>query len=112
MTMDNQLSILGRIVRQGPQAPLAGDTLTLPVYKYEVLEPAGGLRRGERIDVAHMTADADDPGFAVGSVRRLSLVDDLPPRSTLLFHQDYPWSSSTLWFCSESSPAGDGTSES
>jgi hypothetical protein len=102
--MSQPLIITGRIMRQGPQAPLAGYILALPVYEYEVVEPAGELRSGARLDVAHRNADVDDPGFAVGRLRRLQLAKDFPPRSTLLFWHDHPRRGERVWFAIESTP--------
>jgi hypothetical protein len=107
--MAQSLTIIGRITIQGPQAPLAGDVLALPVYEYEIVEPDGELRRGERLDVAHRTADVDDPDFAVGRLRRLSLTRQFPVGSTLLFRHDMPRRGDKVWFCSESTSIADAT---
>jgi hypothetical protein len=103
------LTIVGRIIIQGPQAPLAGDVLALPVYEYEVVEPAGELRQDEQLNVAHRAADVDDPGFAAGRLRRLSLTREFPAGATLLFLRDAPRRDGNLWFCPESTPIAGGT---
>lgn len=99
------LTITARILIQGPQAPVAGDGLTLSVYDYEVVEPERPLHAGDAIQVAHREADVDDPGFAVGRLRRLELERDLPPRASLLY--GVRQRRNTLpWYCPASSPVG------
>jgi hypothetical protein len=95
--------IIGRIIGQGPLAALPGDTLELPVYGYEVVEGDGGLAPGARIDVAHRDADPDDPGFAVGRLRRLELTREIPKAAVLLFFGDQSHHSQAVWFCPRSS---------
>src|SRR5262245_18275796 len=106
--MSVTLNIVGRITRQGPRAPLAGDALSLPVYEYEIVEPAGSLRRGELICVGHRSADVDSPEFAVGRLRRLRLTDEFPPHGTLLFADGQPRHGHKVWFCPESAPMANG----
>ena len=97
------LTITARILTQGPQAPAAGDGLTLSVYDYEVVEPAPPLHTGDLIQVAHLDADVDDSGFAVGQLRRLQLERDLPPRASLLYGSRQP-RGALPWYCPASSP--------
>ena len=94
--------MVARVTRQGPQAPLKGDTWSLSVFEYEVLESAGQPRVRALIQVAHQDADVDDPGFAVGAVRRLRLQRSLPPGATLLWHGTQQRTSALPWFCVES----------
>lgn len=100
--MTQSLTIIGRIISQGPQAPRAGDGLALPVYEYEVVDPAGELKRGMRVGVAHLLADVNDPTFAVGRLRRLLLSRDFPRGSTLLFRSESASHGRVVWFCAES----------
>jgi hypothetical protein len=100
-----ELTITGRITRQGPQAPHAGDGFALSVYEYEVVEGAGSLQAGVIIDVAHRESDANELGFSVGRLRRLHLSSELPPRATLL-NRDGPSRGGRVWFCDESSTGG------
>jgi hypothetical protein len=100
------LSITARILWQGPQAPAAGDGFTLSVYDYEVVTPDSPLHVGELIQVAHLEADADDPGFAVGQLRRLALERDIPPGASLLYASRQE-RSAPPWYCPASSPVGE-----
>jgi hypothetical protein len=96
------LVLLARILRQGPQAPDAGDGLALPVYSYEAVESVGPVTAGDRLAVAHRHADVDDPGFAPGQLRRLSLVSEAPKHATLLYAHDEARGSGPVWYCAES----------
>jgi hypothetical protein len=99
------LTITAHILIQGPQAPAAGDGLTLSVYDYKVVEPAQPLHAGDSIQVAHLAADVDDPGFAVGQLRRLELERDFPPRASLLYGSRQ-LRNALPWYCPASSPLG------
>jgi hypothetical protein len=100
--MAENLTITARITIQGPQAPLPGTIFALPVYQYEVVEPDGELRQGALIEVAHRSADVDDPGFAVGRLRRLWLRRDLPKSAMLWFWRGHQQTGESLWFCPRS----------
>lgn len=100
--MSELLSLLARVTRQGPVAPLAGDTLSLSVYEYEALEPAGPIVAHETVSVAHRTADAADPAFAVGRKRVLELTRTMPPRGTPLYSEGQTRRSEQLWYCPQS----------
>jgi hypothetical protein len=103
--MSELLTLLARIIRQGPVAPRAGDSLSLSVYEYEAAEAAGPIAARDRIDVAHRESDASDPGFAVGRTRFLKLTRTQPAGSTLLYWNDQPPRPERLWFCPESRSA-------
>jgi len=105
--MPETLTITGRITTQGPQAPLAGDTLSLPVYESGVVDRAGSLQPGAPVDVAHRYADVDDPGFAVGRMRRLHLSSDLPAHATLLYPEGRSSGVRRVWFCADSVAIGE-----
>lgn len=100
-----KLTVIARILLQGPQAPAAGDGLTLSVYGYEVVEPVPPLQAGDSIPVAHLDADVDDPGFAVGQLRRLTLERDLPEQASLLYASRQQ-RSPLPWYCPVSSLIG------
>jgi hypothetical protein len=104
--MAELLTLPARIIRQGPVAPLAGDTLSLSVYEYEALEAAGPIAAHEHLDVAHRDADADDPSFAVGRTRLLKLTRTMPEGSALLYWDRQAPASERLWYCPESRPLG------
>ena len=107
MTSALKITITARILVQGPQTPAAGDGLAFSVYGYEVVEAAPPLKAGSSIQVAHLDADVDDPGFAVGQLRRLSLERDIPKRGTLLYGARQQ--RDTLpWYCPVSSLIGGG----
>lgn len=102
--MPELLTLSARIVRQGPVAPHAGDSLTLSVYEYEALGHARPIAAGDHIDVAHREADASDPAFAVGRKRLLKLTRTMPDGSTLSYWDKQPPRPERLWFCPQSSP--------
>lgn len=100
--MADHLFVIGRILIQGPQVPLPGDSLDLSVYLYLVLKSDGSPAIGEQIEVAHRQADFRDPGFAVGSTRRLELSREVPRRGTLLFAQGGHRPDRIVWYCPNS----------
>lgn len=106
-------TVTARVLIRGPQAPLPGDALALPVYVYEVVVAGGGHPAGERLLVAHLEADADDPAFARGRVRRLDICAALPTSATLLHGPATLADPGHVWYCARSeaaiaaSPTGD-----
>jgi hypothetical protein len=107
MNMPGALVIVARILRQGPQAPLAGDGLALPVYEYEAVESVGLVTVADRLEVAHREADVDDPGFAPGRLRRLHLSPTLPKDATLLYASNDVPRGGPVWYCARSEPVSD-----
>lgn len=99
--MSDDIILIGRIVIQGPQTPLPGIMHALPVYRYEAQEAARDIRKGATIDVAHQDADSDDAGFAVGAVRRLWLLGDLPEAVDLWLAEGMR-PNGRVWFCRRS----------
>lgn len=98
-------TVTARVLIRGPQAPLPGDTLALPVYVYDVVVAGGGHAAGERLLVAHLDADADDPAFARGRVRRLEICAALPASATLLHGPATLADPGHVWYCARSEPA-------
>lgn len=96
--MSASFTLLACIRAQGPATPLAGDTLSLPVYVYEALGHTRAISRGDQLYVAHREADPADPGFAVGAVRELELTEALPPHGSLLFTGGRPVGI-RCWYC-------------
>ena len=74
-------------------------------YAYEVVLAEAPFVVGERILVAHLDADADDPGFRPGRMRRLELDTDLPGSATLLHGQATRDDPAQIWFCPRSDAA-------
>lgn len=106
--MSAAFTITGRILWQGPPAPLPGDTLTLSVYGYAVVVPGGPLKAADTVQVGHADADDHDEAWSVGSRRRLTLNEDLPDTATLLVRDRDRHADLKVWYCLESSPAGEG----
>lgn len=107
--MTQSHSIIARILAQGPQAPLPGDQLALPVYDYEVVTIAAestSLQTKDAIQVAHQCADIDDPGFAVGRLRRLELLREVPVRASLLYRSNQS-RAELPWYCPKSAAVND-----
>lgn len=107
MNTASALVIVARVLHQGPQAPLLGDGMALPVYVYKAVESVGPVTTSDQLDVAHREADVDDPGFACGRLRRLHLSSEIPRYATLLYASNEVQRSRTVWFCAESELVSD-----